>query len=64
MPPGSVGMGFPPQSTFGAIPPIYNPAVAVPPGWPVPRPQPWFPQHPAVPVPPAAPLGLAPFRTQ
>ncbi|RVX03616.1 Protein suppressor of FRI 4 [Vitis vinifera] len=59
MPPGSVGMGFPPQSTFGAIPPIYNSAVAVPPGWPVPRPQPWFPQHPAVPVPPAAPLGLA-----
>ena len=31
----------------------YNPAVAVPPGWPVLRPQSWFPQHPA------GPLGLA-----
>lgn len=37
----------------------YNHAVAAPPGWPVPRPQPWFPPHPAVSVPPPAPLGLA-----
>lgn len=38
----------------------YNSALAVPPsGWSVPaRPQPWFPQHPAVPLPPAVPMGL------
>ncbi|XP_057972596.1 protein SUPPRESSOR OF FRI 4 [Malania oleifera] len=61
MVPGSLGVGFPPQSTFNLVPPIYNPASAVPPaGWPVPpRPQPWFAQHPAVSVPPPAPLGLA-----
>ncbi|XP_070025210.1 protein SUPPRESSOR OF FRI 4-like isoform X3 [Nicotiana sylvestris] len=39
---------------------IYNPAVPMPPaGWPVPpRPQPWYPQYPAVSVPPPAPMGL------
>ncbi|KAK9268225.1 hypothetical protein L1049_010668 [Liquidambar formosana] len=58
--PGSVGIGFPPQSALGIVQPIYNPALAVPPsGWPVPpRPQPWFPQHPAVSIPPPAPMGL------
>ncbi|XAR52395.1 hypothetical protein NMG60_11020465 [Bertholletia excelsa] len=57
--PGSVGVGFPPQSTLGMMQPVYNPALAVPSaGWPVaPRPQPWFPQNPAVAVPPA-PLGM------
>lgn len=37
----------------------YSAAVPVPPtGWAVPpRPQPWFPQHPAVSVPPSAPMG-------
>ncbi|XP_043690220.1 protein SUPPRESSOR OF FRI 4-like [Telopea speciosissima] len=61
MVPGAVGVGFPPQSTLGAMQPIYNSALAVPPsGWPVPpRPQPWFPQHPALSIPPVAPVGLA-----
>ncbi|KAK9156165.1 hypothetical protein Sjap_003645 [Stephania japonica] len=61
MVPGPVGTGFPPQSTFGAMQPIYNSALSVPPsGWPMPpRPQPWFPQVPAAPAPPAAPVGLA-----
>lgn len=32
-----------------------------PAGWPVaPRPQPWYPQHPAVSVPPVAQMGLPP----
>ncbi|KAL3520332.1 hypothetical protein ACH5RR_018481 [Cinchona calisaya] len=59
---GPLGVGFPPQSTIGVMPPLYNPAVPIPPaGWPVtPRPQPWYPQHPAVSVPPPAPLGLPP----
>ncbi|KAJ9183325.1 hypothetical protein P3X46_007192 [Hevea brasiliensis] len=58
--PGSLGVGYPPQ-TLGAIQPIYNSAVPVPPaGWPVPsRPQPWFPQPPAVSIPPPAPVGYA-----
>ncbi|KAF5192696.1 Bub3-interacting and glebs motif-containing protein [Thalictrum thalictroides] len=58
---GAVGVGFPPQSTFGAMQPIYNSAMAVPPpGWPIPpRPQPWYPQHSAVSLPPGAPVGLA-----
>lgn len=40
----------------------YNPAVPMPPvGWAVSaRPQPWYPQHPGVSVPPPAPLGLPP----
>ncbi|KAL6971868.1 Protein SUPPRESSOR OF FRI 4 [Sarracenia purpurea var. burkii] len=56
--PGSLGAGFP-QSTLGTLQQVYNPALPVPPpGWSVPpRPQHWFPQHPAVSVPPA-PLGL------
>ncbi|KAK9267796.1 hypothetical protein L1049_010232 [Liquidambar formosana] len=58
--PGSVGIGFPPQSALDIVQPIYNPALAMPPsGWPVPpRPQPWFPQHPAVLNPPPVPMGL------
>ncbi|KAK2984169.1 hypothetical protein RJ640_020579 [Escallonia rubra] len=57
--PGSLGVGYPPQSTLG-MRPIYNPSLPVPPGgWQVPpRPQPWFPQYPAVSVPPPAPLGM------
>lgn len=55
--PGSL---YPPQSTIGAMQSIYNPALPVPrAGWPgPPRPQPWYPQHPAVSVPPSAPLGM------
>ncbi|KAF8411293.1 hypothetical protein HHK36_003840 [Tetracentron sinense] len=58
--PRSVGIGLPPQSTFGAMQSVYNNTLAVTPsGWPVPfRPQPWFPQHPAASLPPAAPVGL------
>ncbi|TXG57896.1 hypothetical protein EZV62_015725 [Acer yangbiense] len=46
--PGQLGVGYPPQSTLGAMPPIYNSAVPMPPaGWSMPpRPQPWYPQHP------------------
>ncbi|KAK3032127.1 hypothetical protein RJ639_035937 [Escallonia herrerae] len=57
--PGSLGVGYPPQSTLG-MRPFYNPSLPVPPGgWQVPpRPQPWFPQYPAVSVPPPAPLGM------
>lgn len=57
---GGLGVGFPPQSTFGAMQPIYNSALAAPPaGWPIPpRPQPWFPPNPAVTLPPGAPVSL------
>ncbi|XP_057511400.1 protein SUPPRESSOR OF FRI 4-like isoform X2 [Actinidia eriantha] len=57
--PGSLGVQFPPQSTFGAMRPVYNPALPMPPaGWSVPpRPQQWFPPYPAASVPPA-PLGM------
>ncbi|GFS44812.1 zinc finger (C2H2 type) family protein [Actinidia rufa] len=57
--PGSLGVQFTPQSTFGAMRPVYNPALPVPPaGWSVPpRPQQWFPPYPAASVPPA-PLGM------
>ncbi|XP_051128316.1 protein SUPPRESSOR OF FRI 4 isoform X2 [Andrographis paniculata] len=59
--PGSVGVGYPPQSapTLGSVPPVY-PRIPVPPtGWQVPPPpQPWYPQHTAVSVPPPAPAGL------
>ncbi|KAF9587634.1 hypothetical protein IFM89_004466 [Coptis chinensis] len=55
--PGPLGVGFPPHSNFGAMQPIYNSALAVPPpGW---RPQPWFPPHPAVSMPTAGPVGMA-----
>ncbi|KAL2493988.1 Protein SUPPRESSOR OF FRI 4 [Forsythia ovata] len=59
MVPGSLGVGFPPRPALGTMPPLYNPAMPMPPGgWPVlPRPQPWYPQHPAVSVPPSAPMG-------
>ncbi|KAG9439438.1 hypothetical protein H6P81_019603 [Aristolochia fimbriata] len=59
--PGTVGVGFPPQSAYGAIPPIYtsNPLAAQTSGWPIPPrpPQAWFPPQPAVPVPPVMPVG-------
>nr|XP_023883395.1 protein SUPPRESSOR OF FRI 4-like [Quercus suber] len=59
--PGSLGIAYPPQPTLGVMQPIYNPALTVPPAaWPVPpRPGPWYPQHPAVSVPPPPPLGYA-----
>ncbi|XP_044497044.1 protein SUPPRESSOR OF FRI 4 [Mangifera indica] len=51
--PGQLGVGYP-QPTLGAMQPIYSSAVPVPPAsWPVPpRPQPWYPQHTAVSIPP------------
>ncbi|XWS40481.1 hypothetical protein CRYUN_Cryun18bG0143700 [Craigia yunnanensis] len=57
--PGPLAVGYPPQSTLGAVRPVYNAAVPVPPaGWAVPpRVQPWFPRHPAVSVPSSAPMG-------
>ncbi|GMI73326.1 suppressor of FRIGIDA4 [Hibiscus trionum] len=57
--PGPLGVGYPPQSTLGAVRAVYNASVPVPPvGWAVPpRPQPWLPQHPAASVPPSAPMG-------
>ncbi|WOL17839.1 protein SUPPRESSOR OF FRI 4 isoform X1 [Canna indica] len=51
--PGSLGIRFPPPPPYGAVPPIYNPALQVPrPSWPIPAAQPWFPPRP-VPLPPA-----------
>ncbi|XP_022762593.1 protein SUPPRESSOR OF FRI 4 isoform X2 [Durio zibethinus] len=57
--PGPLGAGYPPRTTLGAVQPVYNAAVPIPPaGWAVPpRPQPWFPQHPAVSVPLSSPMG-------
>ncbi|XP_028783260.1 protein SUPPRESSOR OF FRI 4 isoform X2 [Neltuma alba] len=61
--PAPLGVGYPPQSTLGTMPPIYNPAVPVPPAtWPVPpRPQPWYPQPPSVSIPPSAPYVQQPL---
>ncbi|XVF46070.1 hypothetical protein PTKIN_Ptkin02bG0258400 [Pterospermum kingtungense] len=58
--PGPLGVGYPPQSTLGAVQPVYNAAVPVPPvGWAVPpRPQTWFLQHPSISVPLSAPTGF------
>ncbi|GMY35055.1 protein SUPPRESSOR OF FRI 4 isoform X2 [Fagus crenata] len=58
--PGSLAMAYRPQSTLGIMQPMYNSAVPMPPAaWSVPtRPQPWYPHHPAVSVPPP-PLGYA-----
>ncbi|KAJ4805524.1 Zinc finger family protein isoform 1 [Rhynchospora pubera] len=62
-----LGVGFPPA--YGAVPPVFNPALSVrPPMWPMlPRgpQQPWFPpqQHLSIPVPPAVPT-LAPQLQQ
>ncbi|KAH0772103.1 hypothetical protein KY290_016084, partial [Solanum tuberosum] len=52
--------GYPPRATFGAVPPLYNPALPMPPaGWSVPpRHLPWYSQYPAVSVPPPALMGL------
>ncbi|KAI5602277.1 hypothetical protein BDE02_01G145600 [Populus trichocarpa] len=60
MMPGPLSTGYPPQP-LGAMQPMYNSAVPVPPaGWPVPpRPQPWFPTHPAVSISPSAPIAYA-----
>lgn len=53
MVPGSLGVGFPPQPSLGAMPPSYNPAVTGPAGWSVPpRLQAWFTPYTAVSVPP------------
>ncbi|XP_022847906.1 protein SUPPRESSOR OF FRI 4-like isoform X2 [Olea europaea var. sylvestris] len=63
MVPGSLGVGFPPRANLGTMPPLYNPAIPMPAGrWPVlPRPQPWYPQNPAVSVPPPAPMTQQPL---
>lgn len=60
MMPGPLSTGYPPQP-LGAMQQMYNSAVPVPPaGWPVPpRPQPWFPTHPAVSISPSAPIAYA-----
>ncbi|KAJ6947068.1 hypothetical protein NC651_001690 [Populus alba x Populus x berolinensis] len=60
MMPGPLSTGYPPQP-LSARQPMYNSAVPVPPaGWPVPpRPQPWFPTHPAVSISPSAPIAYA-----
>ncbi|KAL3616682.1 Protein SUPPRESSOR OF FRI 4 [Castilleja foliolosa] len=54
MMPGSVGRGYPPPPNFGQMPPLYNPRIPMPQmGWQVPpRPQPWYPQHPALSITP------------
>ncbi|XP_038712118.1 protein SUPPRESSOR OF FRI 4 [Tripterygium wilfordii] len=56
--PGQLGVAYPRAPNVGAIPPAYNAAAPIrPTGWPVPpRPQPWFPQHPAFSV---APVGYS-----
>eukprot|EP00262_Sarcandra_glabra_P015268 TRINITY_DN466_c0_g1_i1.p1 TRINITY_DN466_c0_g1~~TRINITY_DN466_c0_g1_i1.p1 ORF type:complete len:377 (+),score=75.21 TRINITY_DN466_c0_g1_i1:306-1436(+) len=60
--PGSLGIGFSPQPTYGgAMQLIYDSALLAAQasgGLIPPRPQPWFPQHPALSVPPAIPVGL------
>ncbi|XP_047955579.1 protein SUPPRESSOR OF FRI 4-like isoform X1 [Salvia hispanica] len=59
MMPGSLGVGYPPR---GPLPPNYNPRIPGPPvGWQIPpRPQPWYPQHPAVSVPFPGQAGMPP----
>ncbi|KAK4261836.1 hypothetical protein QN277_004781 [Acacia crassicarpa] len=61
--PAPLGMGYPPHSTLGTMPPIYNLSAPVPPAtWPVPpRPQPWYPQPPSVSIPPPAPYVQQPL---
>ncbi|KAF6136564.1 hypothetical protein GIB67_016020 [Kingdonia uniflora] len=55
--PGAMGVGFRPQSTYGAMQPIYNPGLAIPPsGWPRPH-LTGFPQHPSL-----SPGGMAPHQ--
>ncbi|KAL1327872.1 protein SUPPRESSOR OF FRI 4 isoform X1 [Arachis hypogaea] len=61
MVPPPLGTGYPPRP---AVPPMYNPAVPVPPNaWAVPpRPaQPWYPQPPSVSIPPPAPYAQQPL---
>ncbi|XP_004232645.1 protein SUPPRESSOR OF FRI 4 [Solanum lycopersicum] len=57
---GGAFPGYPPRATFGAVPPLYNPALPMPPaGWSAPpRHLPWYSQYPAVSVPPPALMGL------
>ncbi|KAF4381899.1 hypothetical protein G4B88_024301 [Cannabis sativa] len=56
--PASMGIAYPPQPALGAMPPMYNSSVPVPPNaWPNPhRIQHWYPQSPAVSMPQSAPL--------
>ncbi|GAU12855.1 hypothetical protein TSUD_73420 [Trifolium subterraneum] len=64
MAPPPMGAGYPPRPTLGPIRPVYNPALPVPPNaWGVvpPRPQPWFPQPPAVSIPPSGPYAQQPL---
>ncbi|CAI9090673.1 OLC1v1025491C1 [Oldenlandia corymbosa var. corymbosa] len=62
--PGTLGVGYPHRPNLVPLPPHYNPAVPMPPvnaGWPAPpRPQPWYPQHPAVSVPPVTQVVMPP----
>ncbi|XP_056163467.1 protein SUPPRESSOR OF FRI 4 isoform X2 [Syzygium oleosum] len=62
--PGALGVRYPPQPTLGTVPPVYNPALSVPPGgWAMPpRAQPWFPPYPAVSVTPPMPAPLPPMQ--
>ncbi|KAG5248829.1 protein SUPPRESSOR OF FRI [Salix suchowensis] len=57
MVPGPLGAGYPPRP-LAAMQPMYNSAVPAPhAGWQVPpRSQYWLPQHPAVSIPPPAPI--------
>ncbi|CAL0318594.1 unnamed protein product [Lupinus luteus] len=61
--PASFAIRYPPQPNWGPRPPIYNPAVPVPPtAWAVPpQPQPWYPQRPAVSFAPPAPYVQQPL---
>ncbi|XP_062096499.1 protein SUPPRESSOR OF FRI 4 [Humulus lupulus] len=58
MVPGSMSIAYPPQPALGAMPPMYNSSVPVPPNaWPIPRLQHWYPHSTAVSIPQSAPLG-------
>ncbi|VVA93161.1 unnamed protein product [Arabis nemorensis] len=62
--PRPYGMVYPPQQGPGAVRPMYYPGAPMRPpgpGWPMPpRPQQWYPQNPAISVPPPAHLGYRP----
>ncbi|XP_038980452.1 protein SUPPRESSOR OF FRI 4-like isoform X1 [Phoenix dactylifera] len=59
--PGPLGVGFPAAPTYGAVPPVYNPALPMQrPSWPAPpRAQSWYPPQPPIPI-PSAPTVLPP----
>ncbi|KAI4357456.1 hypothetical protein L6164_001404 [Bauhinia variegata] len=61
--PAPLPVAYRPQPTLGTGPPIYNPALPMPPtAWAVPpRPQPWYPQPPVGSVPPPAPYVQQPL---